>query len=139
MLLRHLLEHLPPGMVEKTLAEALRVARLAVVLDFHTPLLERGERQISRIAENFLLTRWTAPEITELVKKAGWQVADRFCLRGRPDETDTVSAAAGVPKKISRAAEGQYHHAYLPAQSRDSENGAADPGSNAHQLGTNLD
>jgi hypothetical protein len=90
VLLRHLLEHLPPWMMEKALAEALRIARLAVVLDFHTPLLERGERQITRTAESFLLTRWTASEITELVKKAAWQVADRFFLCGRPNETDTV-------------------------------------------------
>ena len=77
VVLRHVLEHLPPWLLERTLAEAMRVASRAVVVCFFVPPAAGGVRQTAQVGEGFLETRWTAPEIEAPVTAAGWTVHER--------------------------------------------------------------
>jgi glycosyltransferase involved in cell wall biosynthesis len=73
VLLRHVLEHLPPELMARALAEAARVARRAVVVDFFVPPAASGGRETLRVG-GFLETRWTEPEILAPVEAAGWRL-----------------------------------------------------------------
>jgi glycosyltransferase involved in cell wall biosynthesis len=86
--LRHVLEHLPPWLMERTLAEAFRVARRAVLLGFYLPPKPTGPRQTDRLREGFLETRWTTADIEAPVTTAGWAVRERRATV--PDRTDDV-------------------------------------------------
>ena len=92
VLLRHVLEHLPPDLMERVLGEALRVARRAVVVDFYLPPSAEGERQVARVGEGFLETRWLSREIQAPVERAGWWVeaggrlSGQGLARGEEDE-----------------------------------------------------
>lgn len=90
VLLRHVLEHLPPWLMEQTLAEAMRVACRAVVIDFYVPPLAYGTHRTTRVGENFLETCWTDAEIDLPVQKAGWEVRERVPLSREPHEQDLV-------------------------------------------------
>jgi glycosyltransferase involved in cell wall biosynthesis len=88
VVLRHLLEHLPPWLMARTLAEVLRVARRAVLVAFYVPPDLAGPRRTAQVGEGFLETRWTAAEVEAQVAAAGWKVAGLRLLGGA--ETDEV-------------------------------------------------
>jgi glycosyltransferase involved in cell wall biosynthesis len=89
VLLRHVLEHLPAWLMVKALAEATRVARQAVVLDFFLPPNPAFGRSI-RVGENFLQTMWTVAELEAPIASGGWHVQRRFELNGGGGESDEV-------------------------------------------------
>ncbi len=95
VVLRHVLEHLPPWLFERTLAEAMRVARRAVVVAFYVPPAARGARRTTRVGEGFLETRWTAGEIEAAVAAGGWAVRERRSLAAG-DEAEEVWILAPV-------------------------------------------
>ena len=90
VLLRHVLEHLPPVLMEATLNEAMRVARRTVAVDFYRSPVTRGPRQTRRVGENFLEIQWTVAELEVLIAKAGWLVRGRQAIAGDPGETDVL-------------------------------------------------
>jgi len=77
VLLRHVLEHLPPWLMEQAILEAIRVARKSVVLDFFAIPVQDGERRTRRVGENFLETRWTISDIEVPIIRAGWRSRKR--------------------------------------------------------------
>jgi glycosyltransferase involved in cell wall biosynthesis len=90
VLMRHVLEHQPPGLMERSLAEAMRVAKRAVVLDFFVPPTAHGPRATSRVGEGFLEICWTENEIKAPFTKGGWGLKARFNISGTADERDQV-------------------------------------------------
>ena len=80
VVIRHLLEHLPKGLMQQTLAEAMRVAARAVVLDFYVPPTQTGEPRTRRVGEGFLETRWSATDVEMPAAAAGWTVRERLML-----------------------------------------------------------
>jgi glycosyltransferase involved in cell wall biosynthesis len=90
VLLRHVLEHLPEDCMRRTLAEAMRVAKRAVVVDFYVPPVAAGTRKTARVGENFLETRWTVADIQSPITEAGWSVGRRLNLTGKSEERDEV-------------------------------------------------
>jgi glycosyltransferase involved in cell wall biosynthesis len=90
VLLRHVLEHLPQDVMRQTLAEAMRVSRKAVVVDFYIPPVAAGPQKTARVGENFLETRWTVADIQSPVAEAGWSLGRRLNLPGKPGERDEV-------------------------------------------------
>ncbi len=89
VLLRHVLEHLPPWLMEQSIREAMRVARKSVVLVFFAVPLRDGERRTRRVTENFLETRWTVGDIEVPIGRAGWRSRKRV-LRGSGGDADEV-------------------------------------------------
>jgi glycosyltransferase involved in cell wall biosynthesis len=85
VLMHHVLEHLPPWLMERALTEAARVARKAVVLDFYVPPVNHGVRRTIRVGENFLETRWTVADLEAPIRKAGWSASERSSLPGGSD------------------------------------------------------
>ncbi len=108
VLVRHVLEHLPQWLMEKAIAEATRVAKRAVVIDFFVPPQVEGPRSSVRVGENFIETRWTVGDIVAPVSQAGWMVDsqlsicngsenDRIWVLMPPDEgVRTSPASAGA-------------------------------------------
>jgi hypothetical protein len=90
VLLRHVLEHLPAWLMEQALAEALRVARSAVVIAFYLPPVSRGQRQTREVGDHFLETQWTVDDLIRPITAAGWMVRERTVVAGTPSETDVV-------------------------------------------------
>jgi SAM-dependent methyltransferase len=107
VLLRHVLEHLPPWLMENALREATRVARRAVVVDFYVPPAPQGPRRTTRVGEDFLETQWAVADLEAPVARAGWEVCRQFPLTGRPGETDVVwvlaPRGAGAPGPVPEA------------------------------------
>jgi len=94
VLLRHVLEHLPLSVMERTLSEAMRVAHSFVVLDFYVPPVGRP-RHTRRVGENFLETQWAMDDILGPIKKAGWHMLARLdisCERSEPDQVWILSS-----------------------------------------------
>lgn len=89
VLLRHLLEHLPPGLMEGSLTEATRVAKRAVVLAFHLPP-SAETRSTQRVGGGFLQTRWTKEDIITPITKAGWRLYARLNVAGGAGERDEI-------------------------------------------------
>ena len=91
VLLRHVIEHLPPSLQQKSISEAIRVARRAVVLDLFTP------------------PRRLAADLEMLSTRAGWPVQERSTIAGASGETDEIlimkpaglAPAPAQPLKIS--------------------------------------
>lgn len=52
VILRHIMEHLPPGDMEKAISEALRVARHSVLISFFLPPDDRPEHDIRENPSN---------------------------------------------------------------------------------------
>ncbi len=96
VLLRDVLELLPRRLFERALAEAMRVARRAVVLSFHLPPLPGGAARSERIGEGFLETRWTAADVAAPAAAAGWTVRARQPLLpgAAPDEAWVLAPAS---------------------------------------------
>jgi glycosyltransferase involved in cell wall biosynthesis len=90
LVMRHLLEHLPPWLMERSLAEAMRVAQRAVVLNFAVPPSPNGSRYTRRVGENFLETCWTTDDIQVPVTKAGWSLKARFTVSAEGPDRDEV-------------------------------------------------
>jgi glycosyltransferase involved in cell wall biosynthesis len=90
VLLRHVLDHLPPWLMECALSEAMRVARRAVAVDFYLPPMTQGTRRIRRVGENFLEIRWTVRELETPIVNAGWRVRERRTIAGTPGETNIL-------------------------------------------------
>gem|GEM_PF-368967 len=80
VLLSHLLEHLPMWLMELALLEATRIARKAVVLNFFLPPTIHGEREVARVGDNFLDTRWMVSDIESIISKAGWRLREKITL-----------------------------------------------------------
>jgi len=85
-----MLEHLPEWLVQRSLNEAARLARRAVVLDFWLPPAARGRRYTRRVGDNFLETRWTTSDIHHFIAKTGYQVQRRLTLDGGLREHDDI-------------------------------------------------
>lgn len=92
---RHVLEHLPDGLMERTLSEAVRVARRAVAVDFYRPP-EQGPRVRRRVGEHFLETRWSVADIEGPITRAGWRQDARFHIGAGGDEVWLLAPAAAV-------------------------------------------
>jgi glycosyltransferase involved in cell wall biosynthesis/SAM-dependent methyltransferase len=90
VLLRHVLEHLPPWLMENALAEAIRVSRRTVVLVFHLSPTADGARHTTRVSQGFLQTRWIVTDIEMPITRAGWLVRKRLTITGAQGETDDV-------------------------------------------------
>jgi glycosyltransferase involved in cell wall biosynthesis len=90
VLLRHVLEHLPPWLMARAVGEATRVASRAVVLAFFVAPSASGARQTSRVGEGFLETRWTVADVEGPIERSGWRVAERRVIAGDPGECDEV-------------------------------------------------
>jgi glycosyltransferase involved in cell wall biosynthesis/SAM-dependent methyltransferase len=90
VLLRHVLEHQPQWLMERSLAEAMRVASRAALVDFYVPPSANGPSVTQRVGENFLQTRWTEGDIKGPVTLAGWQVYARFNILGGSGERDEL-------------------------------------------------
>jgi SAM-dependent methyltransferase len=90
VLLRHVLEHLPPPLLEAALAQAMRVARRAVVIDFYVPPAAYGPRRTQRVGEGFLETRWSVRDVEAPIQRCGWRVQQRRALAGAPGEADEL-------------------------------------------------
>src|SRR5581483_6158214 len=78
VLLRHVLEHLPPWLMQAVLAEATRVARRAVVMVFHLPPEHGRSRQSRGIGADFIETQWAESDVLSPFVGAGWNVRERF-------------------------------------------------------------
>lgn len=89
-ILRHVVEHLPPKLMQPTLASAMRVARTAVVVDFFLPPAVAGEYRAQRVGEGFIEARWRRAEIDAAFTRQGWRVADRIPVRWQGRETDEI-------------------------------------------------
>ena len=103
VLLRHVLDHQPPWLMAATLAEALRVARRAVLVAFWVPPADAGERQTRRVGEGFLETRWPAAELETPITAAGWRLAERRrpARPGRPGAEEVwILAPAGLEGEL---------------------------------------
>lgn len=87
--LRHVLEHLPHWLMEQALAEAMRVAKHAVVIDFYVPPAIAGERTSQRVGANFIETRWTVADIERPVAAKGWIAEARMSI-GNGSENDRI-------------------------------------------------
>lgn len=87
--LRHVVEHLPHWLMEKALAEAMRVAKRAVVIDFYVPPAVAGVRSSQRVGGNFLETRWTVADIERPVAANGWIAEARLSI-GNGSEDDRI-------------------------------------------------
>jgi glycosyltransferase involved in cell wall biosynthesis/spore maturation protein CgeB len=79
VVLRHVLEHLPPWLMTQALGEACRVASRGVLLAFSVPPSPDVARQTRRVGEGFLETRWTVADIERPLAAAGWVL--RECRR----------------------------------------------------------
>jgi glycosyltransferase involved in cell wall biosynthesis len=90
VLLRHVLEHLPPWLMAQAIGEATRVASRAVVLAFFVAPSASGDRRTSRVGEGFLETRWTVADLTEPIERSGWRVGERTVIEGAVGESDEV-------------------------------------------------
>jgi len=100
VVLRHVLEHLPPWLMQQALSEACRVARRAVVLSFFVPPLAAGERRTARVGEGFLETAWTRGDIEEAVAAAGGTVRERRPLGYGDDEVWILSPSAAEAEPL---------------------------------------
>jgi glycosyltransferase involved in cell wall biosynthesis len=109
VLLRHVLEHQPPWLMERSLIQAMRVAKRAVVVGFYVTPSAQGPRFTHRVGENFLETRWTQDDIKAPIATAGWQVQARFnitaedcdevwVLTPKESHTPTTQVQATGPK-----------------------------------------
>jgi GT2 family glycosyltransferase len=90
VLLRHVLEHLPAAFVQRTLEEALRVARRKVVIDFYVPPVDGAMSHIARVGQNFLETQWSRTELAAWIASGGGRIAERQSLPGGVNETNEV-------------------------------------------------
>jgi SAM-dependent methyltransferase len=97
VLLRHVLEHLPYSLLEAALAQAMRLARRAVVVDFYLPPARVGPRRTEWVGEGFLETRWLADDVEAPIRRGGWQVRERRTLSGASGESDEVWILAPPP------------------------------------------
>jgi SAM-dependent methyltransferase len=101
VLLRHVLEHQPPWLMERSLAQALRVAKRAVVVDFYVPPSRGDQRFTHRVGENFLETQWTEADLKAPISNAGWQVQARFNITPAMEDRDEIWVLA--PTELSAA------------------------------------
>jgi glycosyltransferase involved in cell wall biosynthesis len=90
VLLRHLLEHLPLRLKDAALAESMRVARRAVVIDFYIAPVRSGPRESKRIPGDFLETRWTDQDILNPVEACGWRLRERYAIPPTEGEGNEV-------------------------------------------------
>ena len=90
VLLRHVLDHLPSHLLRPALLESARVARKAVAVVFWVPPAASGEPATVTVGDGFLETRWPVEALTGPIRKAGWEIADRFTLAGSRAENDDV-------------------------------------------------
>jgi ubiquinone/menaquinone biosynthesis C-methylase UbiE len=90
VVLRHVLEHLPPWLMCRALRESMRVAIKSVVLVFYVPPVLSGSRQVRRVGENFLETQWTVKELENILLKDNWRRCQSLCINGGKNEKDTV-------------------------------------------------
>ena len=104
VLLRHVLEHQPPWLMERSLAEAMRVAKRAIVVDFYVPPSAEEPRLTRRVGENFLETRWTADDIKAPAANAGWHVQTRFNITANAEDRDEVWILSPQPCQATQAA-----------------------------------
>ncbi len=88
VLLRHVLEHQPQWLMEKTVSEAIRVARRAVILDFYVAPASEGSRFTRRVGESFFETRWAVADIMAPISQAGWHASARLNIPGESGECD---------------------------------------------------
>jgi glycosyltransferase involved in cell wall biosynthesis len=95
VLLRHVLEHLPPWLMQQTLAEVMRVARRAVVIDFYVPPATGSASRTERVGDNFLETRWAIEDIQEPIRKADWMLEGELRIKhgGEIDQVWIVTPA----------------------------------------------
>ncbi len=96
VLLRHVLEHLPQGLMERALSESMRIARRAVVLDFYLPPQVGNCRDMHRIGEGFLETRWTRADVEVPISQAGWRVDRLLTLKAASGEADAIWILSSV-------------------------------------------
>lgn len=107
VVVRHVLEHLPRDPMAATLVEACRVARQAVVVALHLPLVQAS--RISRtLPEGFLETRWSEHDVRSVVEPRGWLLDQRLSAgsrRGEEDEICIFRPASSVVKDPAPGAE----------------------------------
>lgn len=90
VVLRHVLDHLPPWLMCRALRESMRVAIKSIVLVFYVPPVLSGSRKVRRVGENFLETQWTVKELENILLKDNWRRCKRLCINGGKKKKDTV-------------------------------------------------
>jgi len=83
VLLRHVLEHLPRWLMLRAIASALRVARRAVIVDFHVPSRGNEPPQMPGIGSHFVKNHWSERDLIGSVTENGWKVFQRFAIAGQ--------------------------------------------------------
>jgi len=117
VLLRHVLEHLPPWLMERTLAEATRVARKAVVIDFYVPPSVDGPSSSSRVGENFIETRWAVNDVKTPISKAGWHIDGQWNLNNG-GEHDVIWVLTRNEQQLIPLAQGMKVSIIMPTYRR---------------------
>lgn len=102
VLIRHVLEHLPRDLMERIIAEATRLARRAVVIDFYVPPSIHSS-ETRRVGERFLETCWRRAEIEGPISAAGWRIRTRDAIATGSNEKDEVWIA--IPDSSPQAQE----------------------------------
>ncbi|HEX6728685.1 MAG TPA: glycosyltransferase, partial [Pyrinomonadaceae bacterium] len=90
VLLRHVLEHLPQWLMERALSEVMRVARLAVVVDFYVAPKVKGISSAERVGDNFLETCWSVRDLERPILEGGWKRDAQLTLSNASREEDIV-------------------------------------------------
>jgi glycosyltransferase involved in cell wall biosynthesis len=103
VLLRHVLEHLPHWLMEHALSEVMRVARLAVVVDFYVPPKVKGSSSAERVGENFLETCWSVDDLERPIIAGGWKRDAQLTLGNASREEDVVWILRPQPKEADPA------------------------------------
>ncbi|MCP4214121.1 MAG: glycosyltransferase, partial [bacterium] len=88
--INHVLEHLPPWLMECTLKEALRTASKNVVLGFFIPPVHSGSHKVNRVGENFIDTQWTARELETIIRENHWILHEQLDIRAGDGENNTL-------------------------------------------------
>lgn len=90
VLMRHVLEHIPPALLPDVLTEASRLARKAIVIDFYIPPTREGSSQTIRDGENFLETCWAVSDISNFLSAKGWYISEQMSITSNPKEKNEV-------------------------------------------------
>ena len=90
VVLRHVLEHLPPWLMARAALEAMRVAAKSIVLVFHVPPLSSDDRSVKRDGENFLEIQWSIKELENILLKDNWRRCFSCQIRSDAKDKDTI-------------------------------------------------
>lgn len=90
VVLRHVLEHMPQWLMERALAEVMRVARRTVVVDFYVAPNMEAKSETITVGGNFLETCWSVKDLEPPIANAGWIREGQLRLGKKREERDVV-------------------------------------------------